>query len=246
MPLFGHISLWITRRRHPIQPLGRGFFFFAVRHGRAFQAHRLRRGWRSRPGDRVYWTLKSSGVSPLAILNGGMNAWEAAKLEVSTAPVTPAPSDITFSFSDKWLATTEDVQAVVAGTDGSELIDARTEAFWEGNAKHDAAARPDTLPQSRYFTHSSWFGEDAPSLIKADTAKDLAAANGFEPGDHLVSFCNTGHWAATNWFALSELAGIEGTRLYPESMVGWSNAGNEMANVPRPVRNLWNKITGKY
>ena len=27
---------------------------------------------------RVYWTLKSSGIAPLAILNGGMNAWAAA------------------------------------------------------------------------------------------------------------------------------------------------------------------------
>jgi thiosulfate/3-mercaptopyruvate sulfurtransferase len=74
----------------------------------------------------------------------------------------------------------------------------------------------------------------------------LAAKNGFEAGDRLVSFCNTGHWAATNWFALSEIAGIEGVRMYPESMVGWSNAGYDMANVPGLFQNLLNKITGKY
>ena len=61
-----------------------------------------------------------------------------------------------------------------------------------------------------------------------------------------MSFCNTGHWAATNWFALSEVAGIEGVRMYPESMVGWSNAGYDMANVPGLFQNLLNKITGKY
>src|SRR6056297_1306353 len=33
---------------------------------------------------RVYWTLKTSGVSPLAILNGGMNAWTAAEEEIGT------------------------------------------------------------------------------------------------------------------------------------------------------------------
>ncbi|TCP42829.1 sulfurtransferase [Rhodovulum marinum] len=195
---------------------------------------------------RVYWTLKSSGVSPLAILNGGMNAWQEAKLPVETGPVTPTPSDVTISFSHEWLATTGDVEQIVAGTQPGELIDARTQAFWEGNAKHDAAARPGTLPQSRYFTHSNWFGSDRPALIEPGVVERLAAENGFGQGDQLVSFCNTGHWAATNWFALSELAGIEGVRLYPESMVGWSSAGNEMANVPGPIRNLWNRVTGKY
>ncbi|TCO70617.1 sulfurtransferase [Rhodovulum euryhalinum] len=194
---------------------------------------------------RVYWTLKSSGVSSLAILNGGMNGWEEAKQPVETGPVTPMPSDVTITFSDKWLAATQYVEQIVAGSAPGELIDARPAEFWEGNAKHDAAARPGTLPQSRYFTHSGWFG-DAPARIEPAIVERLAAANGFEPGDRLVSFCNTGHWAATNWFALSELAGIEGVRLYPESMVGWSSSGNEMANVPGPIRNLWNRVTGKY
>ena len=74
----------------------------------------------------------------------------------------------------------------------------------------------------------------------------LAEAEGFADADQLVSFCNTGHWAATNWFALSELAGIDNVKLYPESMVGWSNAGHEMANVPGLFRNLWNQVRGVF
>ncbi|TCP61657.1 thiosulfate/3-mercaptopyruvate sulfurtransferase [Rhodovulum bhavnagarense] len=196
---------------------------------------------------RVYWTLKSSGVSEIAILNGGVNAWTAAGLPLETGPASPAEtSDFTVSLSDEWLATTQDVQAIADGTAQGELIDARPEAFWSGNAKHAAAARPGTLPQSRYFTHSNWFGADKPSLIQPDRVAALAADGGFEQGDRLVSFCNTGHWAATNWFALSELAGIEGVKLYPESMVGWSQDGLAMDNVPGPIRNLLNKLTGKY
>lgn len=196
---------------------------------------------------RVYWTLKSSGVSPLAILNGGINGWAEAgeKLAKGKAP-SVSPSEITVSFSDKWLATRADVQAIVNGEEQAELIDARPEAFWKGDTKHGAAAMPGTLPQSRYFTHDRWFGQDEPARIKPELIRQLAAENGFEQGDKLVSFCNTGHWAATNWFALSEVAGIDGVRMYPESMVGWSNAGYEMANVPGLFRNMINKITGKY
>ena len=116
----------------------------------------------------------------------------------------------------------------------------------EGQTKHGAAARPGTLPQSRYFTHDRWFGGDEPARIKPELIRQLAAENGFGQGDSLVSFCNTGHWAATNWFALSEVAGIEDVRMYPESVVGWSNAGYEMANVPGLLQNLYNKIIGRY
>jgi len=196
---------------------------------------------------RVYWTLKSSGFVDLAVLNGGMTAWEQAKAPVETGPAAEvAPSTITVTFSDEWLATREDVLAIVEGREEATLVDARPEAFWKGETKHGAAARPGTIPQSQYFTHDRWFGADEPSLIKPDLVRDLAAENGFGQGDRLVSFCNTGHWAATNWFALSEIAGIDDVRLYPESMVGWSQTGYDMANVPGLFQNLLNKINGKY
>src|SRR5699024_945797 len=57
---------------------------------------------------RVYWTLKSSGLEDLAILDGGAAAWAAAGLPLETQTNTPEVSDITISFSDRWLATAED------------------------------------------------------------------------------------------------------------------------------------------
>ena len=190
---------------------------------------------------RVYWTLKSSGLTQLSILNGGVNAWVEAGLSLSTEGTTAQPSTITVSFSERWTASADDIRAVLAGDDRALLLDARPEAFWSGNDSHAAAARPGTLPQSRYFEHSGWFNS-GPAIIDATAARRLAEAQGFTAEDQLVSFCNTGHWAATNWFALSELAGVENVKLYPESMVGWSNAGGDMANVPGPIRNLWLQI----
>lgn len=194
---------------------------------------------------RVYWTLKSSGVDELAILNGGINAWTEAGLALDDAAATPEPSEIEVSFSDEWLATAEDVQAVLSGADEATLVDARPEEFYEGATMHAAAARPGTLPQAQYFEHSNWF-ESGPAIIDAEAARALAEEAGYADDAQLISFCNTGHWAATNWFALSELAGINDVKLYPESMVGWSNAGYEMANVPGPLRRIWLQITGIF
>jgi thiosulfate/3-mercaptopyruvate sulfurtransferase len=191
---------------------------------------------------RVYWTLKSAGVSKLAILNGGMNAWTVDDTRpVSSDAMSPTPSTFSVKFNTTWLATREDVLEIVQGEGTVRLIDARPEAFYKGETAHPGAARPGTLPQSEYFTHSGWFA-GGPAIIDAKDAQRLAIESGFKQGDALVSFCNTGHWAATNWFALSELAGIENVKLYPESLVGWSHAGLPMANTPGLIDTLWNKI----
>ena len=191
---------------------------------------------------RVYWTLKSAGIKNLAILNGGMNAWtKDASRPVSAAPATPQPSTIVVTLSKKWLATRDDVLAVVRGEDDARLIDARPESFYRGKQQHRSAARPGTLPKSDYFVHSKWFGR-AGSIIDESAAQSLTSSSGFNKEGSLVSFCNTGHWAATNWFALSELSGVEEVKLYPESMVGWSHANLPMANTPGLLQNLMDKI----
>ena len=38
-----------------------------------------------------------------------------------------------------------------------------------------------------------------------------------------VAYCNTGHWAATDWFVLSELLGRKDVQLYYGSMVDWTS-----------------------
>ena len=194
---------------------------------------------------RVYWTLKSAGLDELSILNGGFRAWTAAKLETSQTATTPTPSTIDIAFSDQWLATTDEVLAVVSGEEEALLLDARPESFWSGNAWHPAAAQPGTLPQSQYFEHANWFS-NGPAIVDAAAARSLAQDQGLSENEALISFCNTGHWAATNWFALSELAGLDNLKLYPESMVGYSNAGHEMANVPGFFRHLYNQVRNVF
>ena len=64
-------------------------------------------------------------------------------------------------------------------------------------------------------------------------ARQIAASSPIDPAKETVSFCNTGHWAATNWFALSEVLGQKNVKLYPGSMTEWSqDATLPMANVP--------------
>lgn len=194
---------------------------------------------------RVYWTLKSSGFTDLSILNGGMNAWLAAGLPVETGKkVVPVPSDVTITFSDEWLATTDDVAKIVEGKQTAQLLDARPTSFFEGKQAHEVASRPGTLPGAESVPHSQFFVGGSPAIGGETTAKDVAAKLGLKQDEEIVSFCNTGHWAATDWFALSELAGVPDVKLYPDSMVGYSQTDLPMQNTPGLWQNLKRQLGG--
>lgn len=193
---------------------------------------------------RVYWTLKSTGFTDLSILNGGTQAWTAAGLPVDTAAVTPQPTDLTVSFSDNWLASTEAVSQVVEGQRDAVLVDARPAEFFAGRTLHDAAARPGTLPEAQSVPHSEFFRPGTPTLSPDVDLATLKQTLGIEGQEEVVAFCNTGHWAATDWFALSEVAGLENVKLYPGSMVEYSQADLPMENVPGLLANLSRQIFG--
>ena len=193
---------------------------------------------------RVYWTLKSSGFTDLSILNGGVVAWQKAGMAMDTETVTLQPTELDIAFLENWTANTEQVIAATRGEVDSLLLDARPEDFYKGRMSHSAAARPGTLPGAANLEYTSFFDQGSPAMSQAMDSPGLLEKLGVEDGEEIVSFCNTGHWAATNWFALSEVAGLDNVKLYPGSMVEYSNTDNEMENTPGIIANFLNKISG--
>lgn len=181
---------------------------------------------------RVYWTLKSAGLTEITILNGGLGAWTAAGQPLTSNPATADRSTATFTLADTWLIDRTGVEAVIGGSREAIAIDARPAAFFTGEKAHPAASRPGTLRVARSLPEAGWFPGDDPEIGDSAQVIERIKSAGLpaDGSEELVSFCNTGHWAATNWFALSELAGIDNVKLYPESMVGWTNAGGDVVN----------------
>ncbi|KEO60393.1 sulfurtransferase [Thioclava indica] len=193
---------------------------------------------------RVYWTLKSSGFKDLSILNGGASNWANAGLAFSTTPVTPAPTQLSIQWNNAWTADTPAVNQIVEGQAKAVLVDARPTPFFEGKKMHDAAARPGTLPGAQSLPYSQFFSPGATAIAPKPDVTALKAKLGLQDGDEVVSFCNTGHWAATDWFALSELAGIDNVKLYPGSMVEYSATKGDMENTPGLITNFLNQLRG--
>lgn len=197
---------------------------------------------------RVYWTLRWLGLRDVAILNGGAQAWESAGLPLAAHAATPAPSNFTPRPDERLRAQAAEIRAQL-GDARTLLLDARPEAFFLGQRKAPAATRPGTLPGARPFDNAQWFPDGSGRLPDRATLARIAAQAPWRSAQTpaaTVSFCNTGHWAATNWFVLSELLGVPGVKLYPGSMVEWSQAGAPMANVPGRAEQLWAQLRGLW
>lgn len=197
---------------------------------------------------RVYWTLKYLGLENLSVLNGGIQSWKAAGLPMESTPTPPpTPSNYQPVLNTAIMATQSDVLSQVDNPK-ARLVDARPTAFFDGNAKAPTASTPGTIRNAVNIEHSVWFKPGTNEIVSAEQAKAIAADRFPDLADDTIAFCNTGHWAATDWFALSELAGIPNVRMYPESLAEWTNSAVAlpMDNTPSRSTQLLNKLKGAF
>ncbi|WP_455554517.1 sulfurtransferase [Comamonas sp.] len=182
---------------------------------------------------RVYWTLKSLGLTELSILNGGLKEWEAARLPFSQEPVKVTPSTYAPTFDATWLSTREEISQSIK-LSNAVLVDSRPDAFYQGKTQAPAAKLAGTLPGAVQLDFNQWFEPKSTRFVGAAKAKEIAAQIHVPEGQDAVAFCNTGHWAATDWFGMSEVAGIPNVKLYAGSMVDWTQQADfpAMQNMP--------------
>jgi thiosulfate/3-mercaptopyruvate sulfurtransferase len=188
---------------------------------------------------RVYWTLKVLGLKELSILNGGVKGWTGAQLAQNTVVVKVATSNFQPQLDMAQIATKEEVVKRLNAGDVL-LMDARPAAFFNGETRAPTAKVAGTLPNAVNLQHDKWFAAGSSTFVAPDQARQIAASSPIDPAKETVSFCNTGHWAATNWFAMSEVLGQKNVKLYAGSMTEWSQDPNglPMANVPNRAKQL--------
>ncbi len=184
---------------------------------------------------RVYWTLKSLGMRELSILNGGLNAWRAAGLPVSNQAAVAPPSTWRPQFNPQWLATRDEVKQLI-GQPGTVLIDSRPAPFFQGRIAQDAARARGTLPGAINLDSDLYFELGSAVLLDKADLQNEADIAGNQPGQQVVAFCNAGHWSATDWFVRSEILGEKNVKLYPGSVIDWSQAPEPLPMVNEPTR----------
>ena len=171
---------------------------------------------------RVYWTLKVAGHPAVSILDGGFAAWQAASYPVESGRAVPSPKIFSAKLDPSLLAEVEAVERNSSAT----LVDARPASYFEGKEKAPTAKAYGHIPGARHLDSASFYDPVINRLRPKDQLAKIAASL---PSGPVVTYCNTGHWAATDWFVLSVVLGRPDVRLYDGSMVEWT------ANPQRPI-----------
>lgn len=168
---------------------------------------------------RLWWLLRWIGHSDVAVLDGGMAAWQAIGETLSAE--TPAPATPGLIQDLTSLVQTVDAQALMENikTQALQVIDARAPDRFRGeNETLDAVGGHIPGAKNRFFKDN--LQADGRFKGAAQLREEWLTLLG-DP-QAAVMQCGSGVTACHNLLAL-EVAGLAGARLYPGSWSEWSS-----------------------
>ncbi|MBK5204425.1 MAG: sulfurtransferase [Polaromonas sp.] len=168
---------------------------------------------------RLWWMLKWAGHRNVAVLDGGLQAWQAAGGAVNSGE-EPAHFQASFMLAPP-LAVLVDAQTVSSqlGRPGQTLIDARAPERFKGEVEPlDPVAGHIPGALNRHFIQN--FGPDGKFKPAAQLKAEFEALLGERDPASVVHHCGSGVSAVPNLLAM-EVAGLGTTRLYAGSWSDW-------------------------
>ena len=172
---------------------------------------------------RVYWTFKTIGHENVSILNGGFKGWIGSGNKVVSGENNLNPVKFKTKLNKKYYASFSEVQKAQKGKGKQCLIDARPAAFFTGDKKHAKARIPGRLANARNLQEGNLIDGGFKIKSSSEIKSQFGGLEGVEKYKGYISYCNTGHWAATVWFGLSEIAQIPNVKMYDGGMTHWTS-----------------------
>lgn len=167
---------------------------------------------------RMWWLLRWLGHEQVALLDGGINKWNAEGRELETQiPKYPAGQFKARADNSAWL-TTEQIEHALA-QQSIVLIDARSAARFAAEEEPiDPVAGHIPGALNRPFQCNL---NSAGTFLSPDALRQsFAEITSYHPPQQVVHMCGSGVTACHNLFAM-ELAGIAGSKLYVGSWSEW-------------------------
>lgn len=152
---------------------------------------------------RAWWVLRWAGLTTVQVLDGGLAAWQAAGLDVTTDVPTPEPGDVTISTGSMPVLDAEGAARVAQ--DGI-LLDSRAGERFRGETEPiDAVAGH--IPGARNAPMVDQLAEDG-RFRSAEELRTYFEGVGVDDKTEIGTSCGSGVTAAHTALAL-HLAGFE-------------------------------------
>ncbi len=171
---------------------------------------------------RVWWMLRWLGHAPVAVLDGGLAAWQAAGGATATDAVdAKAQAAYPVGAEPSPLVRTVDADTLQGQLGRIALIDARAPERFRGEVE-PLDARAGHIPGARNRFFKDNLAADG-CFKPADALRvELQPLIGTRPAAEVVHQCGSGVTACHNLLAMA-VAGIDGTALYAGSWSEWSS-----------------------
>lgn len=189
------------------------------------------------PAARAWWLLRWCGVAAVRVLDGGLAAWTAARLEVrGGAEAAPAPGSVTVRPGTMRIVDAAGAAEIAAGSSAGVLLDARAANRYCGEVEPvDPVAGH--IPGAVNLPYQGLFGGDG-RFRPAQQIRATFARAGVRGGSVVAACCGSGVTACVLVLA-AEIAGLEmagsetgGPETAGSEMAGSETAGSEMMLYP--------------
>jgi thiosulfate/3-mercaptopyruvate sulfurtransferase len=193
---------------------------------------------------RLWWALRYYGHDQVAVLNGGLDKWQAEGRPLASYSSSYASSSrFTPRVQPRWLATAAEIDAALASPDSPvQLVDTRPAEQYAGLAVwtpegsrylppgqrwievDGVALQPGRIPGAIHWHAARNLASDWTYRSPAEL-RDMAEAAGIRldhPGERVILYCGVGISASLGLFAL-HLAGHRNLALYDASWREWGS-----------------------
>jgi len=177
---------------------------------------------------RGYFLLKSLGYDKAAVLHGGLAAWKAEGLPVTTDVPKPIPVTFPIASAPTTLIATEADMLEAISDPGIVILDVRDKDEWLGLSSSpygiDFCPRKGRIPGAVWL---EWYdlmdeGKDGiPFFRDSQTILDACEKIGITQASKVYIYCFKGARASNTYVALQE-AGIKDLKIYFGSWNEWS------------------------
>jgi thiosulfate/3-mercaptopyruvate sulfurtransferase len=172
-------------------------------------------------GGRLFWTLEYTGHANVAVLDGGLKAWQAAGGEVSTEAVSVTPAKFTSKIDPAKMPTKEQCELAI-GDPTKVVLDTRSPEEFRGD---DVRAKfGGHIPGAVNIDYRTNF-TPAGTLKAPAELKSLYESKGVTPQKEVIAHCQTGQRSSTTYWVL-RLLGYNKVGNYAGSWIEWGNDPN--------------------